>query len=174
MTSLPRLLLLSLPLWTASVLIALPQAQSAAPAQTSSGPHVAAPMFVPSIDCMTCHNNLASPGGADVSIGTAWRSTMMANSARDPYWHASVRRETIDHPSHTDAIQDECAACHMPIATRLAHVQGQTGAVFAHLGGESEVDRLAQDGISCTVCHQISDEGLGTRENFNGQWLKGN
>ena len=37
-------------------------------------------------------------------------STMMANSARDPYWQASVRRETIDHPKHSAAIQDECAA----------------------------------------------------------------
>ena len=26
-----------------------------------------------------------------------WRSSIMANSSRDPYWQASVRRETIDH-----------------------------------------------------------------------------
>ena len=43
---------------------------------------------------------------------------MMANSARDPYWQAGVRRETIDHPTHAAEIQDECAACHMPMAQR--------------------------------------------------------
>ena len=39
----------------------------------------------------------------------------MANSARDPYWQGSVRRETIDHPGSSAAIQSECASCHMPL-----------------------------------------------------------
>ena len=44
--------------------------------------------------CMACHNQLTTPNGQDVSIGLDWRSSMMANSARDPYWQASIRRET--------------------------------------------------------------------------------
>ena len=40
----------------------------------------------------------------------------MANSSRDPYWQASVRRETIDHPSKKAEIEDECSICHMPMA----------------------------------------------------------
>ena len=62
--------------------------------------------------------------GEDVSIGATWRSTMMANSARDPYWHAGVRRETIDHPTHAADIEDECAACHMPMAQKIAQAAG--------------------------------------------------
>jgi hypothetical protein len=53
--------------------------------------------------------NLSTPAGEDVSIGAAWRSTIMANAARDPYFYASVRRETVDHPAHSRDIQDECA-----------------------------------------------------------------
>ena len=30
--------------------------------------------------------------GEDISIGFAWRASMMANSSRDPYWQAGVRR----------------------------------------------------------------------------------
>ena len=35
-------------------------------------------------NCMACHNGLTTSAGEDISIGTAWRATMMANSARDP------------------------------------------------------------------------------------------
>ena len=31
-------------------------------------------------------------------------------------------------------------------------------------------DRLAQDGVSCTVCHQIASDGLGTASSFNGNF----
>src|SRR5450759_5261565 len=56
------------------------------------------PEFQTSDRCLACHNGLTAPSGKDVSIGFDWRSTIMANSARDPYWQASVRREDIDHP----------------------------------------------------------------------------
>ena len=94
------------------------QAQAAKPAAATVRP--GAPLLTHSEDCQACHNNLVSPAGEDVSIGTAWRATMMANSARDPYWQAAVRREAIDHPSHGDDIQDECGGCHMPISTQTA------------------------------------------------------
>jgi len=46
--------------------------------------------------------------------------------------------------------------------------------VFAQLRigrkDDSELHKLAADGVSCTVCHQISNEGLGTRENFNANF----
>ena len=132
-------------------------------------------LFSHSENCMACHNNLMTPGGEDVSIGTTWRSTMMANSARDPYWQAGVRRETIDHPTHAAAIQDECGGCHMPMATRIAREAGGKGEVFSHLpvaaASKAELRRLAADGVSCSVCHQISSEHLGTRESFNGEFV---
>ncbi len=40
---------------------------------------------------------------------------MMANAARDPYWQGSVRREVLEHPESSAAIQNECASCHMPL-----------------------------------------------------------
>lgn len=93
-------------------------------------------------------------------------------SARDPYWHAAVRRETLDHPEHAAAIEDECSICHMPMARTRAHAQGLKGRVFANVPGATTGDttehRLAADGVSCTVCHQISDDGLGTPQSFVG------
>ena len=36
---------------------------------------------------------------------------------------------------------------------------------------QAELRRLAADGVSCSVCHQISKERLGTRESFNGEFV---
>ena len=101
---------------------------------------------------------------------------MMANSARDPYWQAGVRRETIDHPTHSAAIQDECAGCHMPMAhADRARVGRQGRSVRAPADQPARRRRrcsaLAADGVSCTVCHQIATERLGTRESFNGEFV---
>jgi hypothetical protein len=134
-------------------------------------------LFTHSENCVACHNNLVAPSGEDVSIGSTWRSTIMANSARDPYWQASVRRETIDHPTHAAAIQDECAACHMPMSRRITREAGGLGEVFAHVRTTSAkpedalLHRLAMDGVSCTACHQIAPDKLGTRENFNANFV---
>jgi hypothetical protein len=82
--------------------------------------------------CFACHNGLSTPTGEDISIGTSWRPTMMANSARDPYWQAGVRREVSDHPESQKAIEDECAVCHMPMARRQTRHEGGEAEVFAH------------------------------------------
>ena len=84
-------------------------------------------------DCIACHNGLRTPSGEDVSIGASWRASMMANSARDPYWQAAVRRETIDHPPRRRPFRTSapCATCRWraPRRTRA----GREGEVFAHL-----------------------------------------
>jgi len=149
------------------------QSGSAPPsAPTRPNPHAGTALFAHSDNCQACHNNLATAAGEDVSIGTAWRSTIMANAARDPYFHASARRETIDHPGQAAAIQDECATCHLPIAQKTAHAAGGLARFLDHAAaaGSSEADALARDGVSCTVCHQISSQGLGTRASFNGNF----
>src|SRR5205085_7977542 len=125
-------------------------------------------MFRSSDQCMACHNGLTTPSGEDVSIGASWRASMMANASRDPYWQAGVRRETIDHPTAAAAIEDECATCHMPMARTEARAEGHEGGVFKHLPANANAfdgghaDRLAQDGVSCALCHQITDKNLGT------------
>src|SRR5688572_23448645 len=104
--------------------------------------------------CMACHNGLVTPSGEDVSIGFDWRASMMANSSRDPYWQASVRREIMDHPRAREDIEDECAKCHMPMARFEAKTSGRKGTVFAHLPLRTDAvrsDRLAADGVSCTI-----------------------
>ena len=175
-----RLFPLAGALWLASF-VASPTAGALAPSHPGtlapSHPRTFAPflsLFAHSDNCVSCHNNLMAPSGEDVSIGATWRSSMMANSARDPYWHAGVRRETMDHPKHAEEIQNECSACHMPMAQKIALAAGGKGEVFAHLpianGDKSELHRLAADGTSCTVCHQMAPDNLGTRDSFNANF----
>jgi len=154
--------------WASAVMV---QPHVTAQTQTESARAHQGVEFATSDNCLACHNGLISGSGEDVSIGVAWRASMMANSSRDPYWQASVRRETLDHPSHADAIQDECAICHMPMARASAHASGGRGRVFSLAPGgrgDSDEHRLAADGVSCTLCHQIGPERLGTRESFVG------
>lgn len=134
--------------------------------------HAAEGLFIHSENCVACHNNLSTPAGEDVSIGAGWRSTIMANAARDPYFLASVRRETLDHSIRAREIQDECAACHVPMAQKTAHAQSRLATILHDPDGPrpDADDRLARDGVSCTVCHQIASDGLGTASSFNGNF----
>ena len=120
--------------------------------------------------CFACHNSIYTPAGEDVSIGFSWRATMMANSARDPYWQAGVRRESLDHPAAAKHIEDECAKCHMPAARYEARLNGHEGQVFAHLPFDLEngASKLAAEGVTCSVCHQIEKDNFGQRDSFVG------
>jgi hypothetical protein len=145
-------------------------------AQTARPPTLAqmGALFQPSSQCMTCHNGLSTPGGEDVSFGTLWRPSMMAHAARDPYWHAGVRREVTDHPRAQAAIENECSRCHMPMAHVQTHALGLQQSVFANLaapGTGVTADPLAVEGVSCSVCHQIKDEALGSKASFTGGFV---
>jgi hypothetical protein len=131
------------------------------------------PAFHTSDRCFACHNELTTSNGHDISIGLAWRSSIMANASRDPYWQASVRRETIDHPEVIPDIEDECSVCHMPVAHYQAKLQGKKGEIFAHLpfDPDKKDSVAAEDGVTCSICHQISKEKLGTRDSFNGEFV---
>ncbi|MCW8195693.1 hypothetical protein F6455_12930 [Proteobacteria bacterium 005FR1] len=130
-------------------------------------------LFETSDKCLACHNGLISPQGEDVSIGLDWQGSMMANSARDPYWHAAVRREVMDHPESQGAIEDECAACHMPMARYQSKAAGDKGQIFTHLPFSPRAPHqslLAEDGVSCAMCHQITDKELGSPQSFTGNF----
>ncbi len=131
------------------------------------------PEFHTSDRCLACHNQLTTPTGQDVSIGLDWRSSIMANSSRDPYWQASVRRETIDHAAAKPDIEDECSVCHMPVTRYQAKVEGKKGEVFAFLPFDArrKNSSFAEDGVTCSVCHQISSQKLGTRASFSGEFV---
>jgi len=137
-----------------------------------SGPH-GEDLFQTSAQCIACHSDLKGPDGTDVSIGTIWRASMMANSARDPYWHAAVRREVMDHPSAQAAIEDKCSTCHMPMAHVAASARGELGEVFANIASmrAEPAGHLAADGVSCTVCHQIAPDNFGDEASFTGGFV---
>lgn len=131
-------------------------------------------LFATADACTSCHNGLVSPSGEDISFGTDWSATMMANAARDPYWHAAVRREVLDHPESQAHIESECSTCHMPMAHYEAKYGGQKAEIFSHLPFNkigTPTSLLAADGVSCTTCHQIKDEKLGTPESFVGRFV---
>ncbi|MCJ7824534.1 MAG: hypothetical protein MUP44_06510 [Anaerolineales bacterium] len=127
--------------------------------------------FSTSGSCAICHTNLSDDTGVDVSIDSFWRATMMANAARDPYWQAAVRSEVLDLPEFAEAIEDKCSTCHMPMARTTAADIGDTGVMFGEdgfLNTENDLYSFAMDGVSCTVCHQIREDGLGTEATFSG------
>ena len=145
--------------------------------------------------CSACHNNADSgepvmvvqedAGTRDVSIGTAWESSMMANATRDPYWHAVVANELKHFPNLKDTINDTCTRCHAPMANEMAKKEGLTYQLFdsgsiengnfleglLSMDDTSDLFNHAMDGVSCSMCHQIADDGnLGTDAGMSGGW----
>ena len=119
--------------------------------------------------CIACHSGLHTAAGEDVSIGYDWRATMMANSARDPYWHAAVRREVTrpsgraELPSRTNA---RPAICRWRASIPPREARAARCSQIIDYGAPAH--REAFDGVSCTVCHQIAPENLGTHASFDG------
>jgi mono/diheme cytochrome c family protein len=116
---------------------------------------------------------MADDSGADVSIDSFWRSTMMANAARDPYWQAAVRAEVLSNPEIRETIEDNCATCHMPMARSSLSAAGEAGSVLGDgfLNPENPLHTLAMDGVSCSLCHQIREDGLGLPGSFSGGFV---
>lgn len=135
-------------------------------------------LFTGSGKCAGCHasdaNLFASlagqqfpavpmPGAWDVNVVDHWRSTLMANSAKDPFWRAKVEQEVALNPGHQLELEDKCTSCHAPLGHFAAHHEGQEFYSMAEL----LLDSLALDGVSCNACHQQDPEGIGTR--FSGE-----
>ena len=135
-------------------------------------------LFYGSGKCAGCHgedpNSLASipgqvypmepiPEGHDVNVVDDWRSSIMANSTKDPFWRAKVRHEVLTNPSHGAGLEDKCTSCHAPVGHFAAHHEGAE--YYSLL--EALSDSLALDGVNCAVCHQQDPDGIGTR--FSGE-----
>lgn len=171
MSKLLASLLLATATTTAAVFVA---PVSTAQTQRAPSPAPAGPLFQSSAQCMTCHDGLTTTGGEGVSFGALWRPSMMAHAARDPYWHAGVRREVTDHPQAQAAIENECSRCHMPMAHVETHLRGGQQSVFANIpsaGPAAALDPFAVEGVSCTLCHQIANDGLGSKASFTGGFV---
>ena len=130
-------------------------------------------LFSASGACTVCHMNMVDEAGTDVSNDSQWRSTLLANAARDPYWRATVRSEVNQAPQIAEVIQQKCATCHMPMA-EVTLVRNQQAVTLVDQGlfdPANELNLLGNDGVSCTLCHQIEPDNLGQPESFSGGFL---
>jgi hypothetical protein len=127
--------------------------------------------FAASGNCVICHKEHTDEAGNDVSISEAWKGSMMANSAIDPYYLAGVSMNIARYPEYRDAIESKCSSCHMPMAFTSDQFTDNQSLIFGpdgYLDQEHPLHRLAADGNSCTACHQIQDQDLGDFDSFSG------
>lgn len=128
-------------------------------------------VFATGDGCAMCHSAaprataLRSATGEDVSPHALWQASMMANAFRDPYWRAQVAKEIAADPDRQEEVQALCMRCHAPMVSHSRRIAGQGPIAVA----AAAQDPLAQDGVSCTVCHQIQPDGLGSEATFAGK-----
>jgi len=120
-------------------------------------------LFAASGDCEQCHgydvNGIASVAGKgqDVNVVDDWKTSMMAMSAKDPFWRAKVSHEVLVNPQHQEEIENKCTSCHASLGHFAAFHNGAD-----HYGIEELVeDPWGLDGVSCLSCHQQDSVGLG-------------
>lgn len=125
-------------------------------------------LFSGSGNCSLCHTSgngaNTTIAGEDVSPPSGWRSSMMASAARDPFWQAMVVAESMDHPELVEVIQDKCTNCHIPMGHEEAHAGGATSYSIA----EGRTSAMYMEGVSCTLCHQVTPDNFGTAASFSG------
>lgn len=119
-------------------------------------------IFPTAATCRGCHgfdangHALVDGAGNDVNIYDDWRSTMMANSAKDPFWRAKVSHEVLLFPQYSDEIQTKCTSCHAPNGHYTAMYRGHEHYTLADL----VQDTIGLDGVTCSTCHKISEENF--------------
>lgn len=120
-------------------------------------------IFPKSTACEGCHgfdeNEFAyiTAAGDEVNVFDDWQSSMMANSAKDPFWRAKVSHETLLHPAEKDEIETKCTSCHAPQGHYTAILRGEPHYTMQDL----LLDTIGLDGVGCGSCHMMSAEGLG-------------
>ena len=99
---------------------------------------------VGAINCTYCHSGY----GVEVAPFDTWVASLMAQSARDPIWHAALTIANQD----ANIGGETCIRCHAP---------------GAWLGGRSSTGTTAEfnsddwDGINCHFCHRAVNPELG-------------
>lgn len=121
-------------------------------------------------NCVQCHGtdvngaSMVDENGNDASMVWDWQATMMANSAKDPFWKAKVRHEILETPSIAGEIENTCTSCHAP----QGHFEHGMANEDAHYTMEILAeDALGLDGVGCMACHGIEDENLANTNNGN-------
>ena len=136
-----------------------------------TGPHTTNDLFGGSGLCAGCHGHdpvayaMVTSWGQDVNIYDDWAGTMMANSAKDPFWRAKVSHEILVNPGIQAQIETKCTSCHAPLGHFNAIHNGATNYFMTDL----DTDSLARDGVSCGACHQLADTLIG--QQFSGNLI---
>jgi len=141
--------------------------------------------FVTSDQCQSCHDATGTLAGetpnmiygadtpvpANLSQYGEWRYSMMGLSGRDPIFFAqldtesTLHRHLAGHANGANFVQDFCLRCHGVMGQRQFHIDKGNGpntlltrAVLQD--PKSKYGALARDGVSCAVCHHMSDDKL--------------
>ncbi len=127
--------------------------------------------FVSGTACAQCHNQgegIYDDGGEDSSPFESWQATMMANSARDPYWRAKVQVEIDQFASEAlrEQLQQICLQCHAPMGVLESQFAGESDYLLSDLAG----DPPGLEGVSCTLCHQQEPIDPMDPLNWSGQF----
>ena len=152
---------------TAGVFSAATTCTNCHSASTDQDPNIPAVMRYPLQD-----------NGEDISPTAQWRHSIMAHAFDDPYFQAKVQEETDIFPHLAGFIEDKCLTCHSPMGRTNAHhtETNLTEDASCLLDGgcyrmeTAHEDMAAREGVSCTLCHQIQGENLGTEETFSGEY----
>jgi len=153
-------------------LTSLRDAQEHEHSESSSDPSES--RFLDAKNCALCHSNsdranaMRDSKQRSIAPYDLWQASMMANSARDPFWRAVLSAEVVATPSKKALIEEKCTRCHAPMAG--PGTESPEGEVLAFLKKADQRSQLGLDGVSCTVCHQITDKGLGTEASFTGHF----
>ena len=97
-----------------------------------------------SLSCTYCHSGY----GDQVAPYDTWSATLMAQSARDPVWHAAVAIANQD----ANIGGETCIRCHAPGGWLAGH---SANGSIADLQGDDF------DGINCNFCHRVVNPELG-------------
>lgn len=131
--------------------------------------------FMTHDNCMSCHRAatgvLRDSAETDVSPTALWRTSMKAVSARDPYWLAVVEQELEATPPARATIENVCTRCHAP-AGNILQSDAMSALHFSDVtSATTPAGHLAREGVTCTVCHQTTAQGLGTPESYLGNFV---
>lgn len=131
------------------------------------GIHTRAPIapgeyFLPSFSCRGCHGYDSAQvanineAGEDVNLVDRWESSMMALSAKDPFWKAKVTHEITINPAHAGPLQNKCLDCHAPMGAFTSKFHGDPFYSLTDLDDiVADSLGLGLDGVSCMSCHII-------------------
>jgi len=119
--------------------------------------------FVTAGRCAGCHGHdslgvaMVAAEGVDVNVADDWRSTMMANSARDPFFLAKVEHEGLVNPGFREQMEHNCMKCHAPLAVFEQQMLGRPPFTMAQF----DTSVMAHDGVSCLACHMQNPQAAG-------------